>query len=108
MKKSDFYQLARRSMMLLVVLTMAMAMNAIPAKPGLTRTLQLVDGTTVQAQLVGDEFFHYWISSDGKTYMPDGDSNLYQLVNVESLKTKAQARRAQVNARRAKRLSPRR
>lgn len=106
MKKSDFYQLARRSMMLLVVLTMAMAMNAIPAKPGLTRTLQLVDGTTVQAQLVGDEFFHYWISSDGKTYMPDGDSNLYQLVNVESLKTKAQARRAQVNARRAKRLSP--
>ena len=34
---------------------MAISMCAIPATPGLTRTITLSDGTTMTARLVGDE-----------------------------------------------------
>lgn len=53
-----------------IVLIVAMAMvavmaNAIPAKPGMHRIV-LADGSEVQAQLVGDEFHHCFVTSEGK------------------------------------------
>ena len=45
----------QRSAMLLLLLLMAVAAFAVPAKPGITRILTLADGTTVNAVLVGDE-----------------------------------------------------
>ena len=47
---------------------LALTASAVPAKPGLFRTLTLSDGTTVKAQLVGDEHGHYWLSADGRAY----------------------------------------
>ena len=46
----------------LALTVVALAVSAIPAKPGIIRTLMLSDGTTVKAQLVGDEHGHYWLT----------------------------------------------
>lgn len=104
MKRSNCYQFTRFGVLLLFVFMMALTVNAIPAKPGLTKTLQLTDGTMVQARLVGDEFGHYWISADGKTYVSDEATNLYKLADVESIKSNARAKRSRSNARRVSRM----
>ena len=88
---------------------LALTVSAVPAKPGLFRTLTLSDGTTVKAQLVGDEHGHYWLSADGRAYQQMDGMAYFSEVSLDAVKTKAQARRSQANARRAKRLeAPRR
>ncbi len=83
---------------------LALTASAVPAKPGLFRTLTLSDGTTVRAQLVGDEHGHYWLSADGRAYQQMDGMAYFSEVSLDAVKTKAQARRSQANARRAKRL----
>lgn len=80
--------------------------NAIPAKPGLIRTLTLQDGTTVKAQLVGDEHGHYWLGQDGRAYQQIEGSDAFYQINAEEVVAKAKVRRANMNAQRAKRLDP--
>lgn len=94
--------------MVLCMMMWSLSANAIPAKPGLTRQLTLTDGTTITAQLVGDEFGHYWKGSDGKAYQLDDATGLCIHIDHVSLASRAQSRRAQANARRQGRLSPRR
>ena len=59
-----------KSRMLATMLLCLLGFNsfAVPAKPGLTRLLTLTDGTTVNATLVGDEFGHYWVDTEGHAY----------------------------------------
>ena len=54
-----------------------MASYAVPAKRGVVKTLKLVDGTEVTAQLVGDETMHYFVTDDGKKYIA-GEDGLYR------------------------------
>ena len=96
----------KRAMMLVSVLMLAMATFAVPAKPGLQRQLTLVDGTTVNATLVGDEHAHYWLGADGKAYQSAGD-NVYQSVDLQAVKQHGVQRRAAANQRRTRRLAPR-
>ena len=95
----------RSTVLCLMLLVSAVAM-AIPAKPGLTRNIQLSDGTTISARLVGDEHGHFWLGNDGKTYIV-GSEGIATAVDSETIKSKASVRRQQSNARRAKRLAPR-
>lgn len=83
---------------------LALTASAVPAKPGLFRTLTLSDGTTVKAQLVGDEHGHYWLSADGRAYQQVDGMAYFSEISLDVVKAKAQARRSQANARRAKRL----
>lgn len=92
----------------LALTVMALTVSAIPAKPGIIRTLTLSDGTTVKAQLVGDEHGHYWLAQDGRAYQQQEGTAYFSEVSLSSVTTKAQARRSQSNARRTKRLAPRR
>ena len=39
--------------------------NAIPAYPGIWRTVKLADGSEVKVMLRGDEHVHFWQSADG-------------------------------------------
>ena len=87
---------------------MASLVFAVPAKPGLTKLLNLSDGTTVRATLVGDEFAHYWLGLDGKTYQAVAGTETYQVVDPQVVKQQAQVRRTRANARRMKRLAPQR
>ena len=68
--------------------------NAIPAKPGLIRTLTLQDGTTVKAQLVGDEHGHYWLGQDGRAYQNVEGTAYFAVVDATAIQASANARRA--------------
>ena len=48
-----------------VLCFVALAINAVPAKRG-WHTVAQPDGTTVEVQQMGDEFYHYWIDKEGR------------------------------------------
>lgn len=54
----------RRLFILFAILVIAMTVKAIPAKPGVVR-LQAKDGTIIEAERVGDEYYHCLKSLDG-------------------------------------------
>ncbi len=96
----------KRFTMLVMASLLAMATFAIPAKPGLKRTLTLSDGNTISATLIGDEHAHYWLGADGKAYQSVGN-NIYQSIDLQAVKQRAALRRAAANQRRLRRLAPR-
>lgn len=57
----------------------SMAAYAVPAKPGL-RTITQPDGTTVQVELRGDEYCHFYVGADGKPMKIDNDGYLRYVV----------------------------
>lgn len=74
---------------------------AVPAKKGLWKTITLVNGQEVRAQLKGDEFGHFWCTVDGKRYVAvDGQ---YQ-EESPAIRQKAARRRAQAQQHRIARL----
>ena len=80
--------------------TWVLMVSAIPAKPGLKRMLTLNDGSRVEAQLVGDEHGHFWLSKDGRAFMGTDRKNIYKLIDNEQLKQQkadAQERRTEAN-----------
>lgn len=86
----------------LLLMLMATVVMAVPAKKGLWKTITLKNGQEVIAQLKGDEFGHYWQTTDGKHYVAaDGQ---YQEETAD-IRQKAAQRRAQAQSRRAARLS---
>lgn len=94
----------KRWFTLLVVLFIVLSAMAVPAKPGVWRTISLTDGTQVKVQLVGDEFMHYYQSADGTRYIYDAASATYQVYSdsqFSNSRRKAVARRAKANNRRA-------
>ncbi len=105
MIKKSMLQLIRRGVMAALVAAVTLTAGAIPAKPGLVRTLQLADGTTVTAHLVGDEFGHYWKASDGKAYRADAATGRYVAVDATLVKTQAMKRRNMANEHRAGKLA---
>ena len=96
----------KRFTMLVMASLLAMATFAVPAKPGLKRTLTLSDGNTISATLIGDEHAHYWLGADGKAYQSVGN-NIYQSIDLQAVKQRAALRRAAANQRRLRRLAPR-
>ena len=101
-------QQVRRGVALLFMVLLTAAVNAVPAKPGLTRLLTLTDGTTVKATLVGDEHGHYWLGADGQAYQASERADAFQLVDKADVTMRAQARRSFANQRRIRHLAPRR
>ena len=55
---------------LLSVLLLSMVTSlvmAVPARPGIWRTIKLADGSEVRVTLRGDEHLHFWQSAEGVT-----------------------------------------
>ena len=77
---------------------------AVPAKRGITKTITLIDGTTCQASLVGDEFGHYWKSDNGRAFQHISSNSYFTEVDAKAINGHAQARRAEANALRIQRL----
>ena len=94
-------------MLSLLIALVSLTASAIPARPGLVRTLKLADGTSITARLIGDEHGHYWLGNDGKAYSQTTSEDVYEIVDVEAIRAKASVRRRQVNTHRIKRLAPR-
>ena len=73
---------------LFVAMLVVTASYAVPARPG-WQTKTQPDGTTIEVQLVGDEFYHSWINRDGQTVQVD--DNGYWQVLEEQLSPAAKA-----------------
>ena len=106
MRKNPTIQKAKRGILLIMAVMLAVTIYAVPAKPGQFRTLTLTDGTTIKAHLVGDEYGHYWLAENGKAYQDNGNG-IYSEVVADNVEQKASTRRKAANAQRTKRLAPR-
>ncbi len=93
----------RKVLLTLSLLVMTLAATAIPAKPGLWKTIKLANGTEVRAQLCGDEFNHYWQDANGKRYIASGDC--FVQASDETLSKRGAARRMKAAKAQHKRLS---
>lgn len=91
----------KRILLIPFLCLISIIMLAVPAKRGLWRTLQLTDGSTVRAMLVGDEHAHFWQDADGNTYRSAGDAT-YQKIDRAQVVAAAKARRVKANAARLK------
>lgn len=100
-----FYQenMKQRIFLLNALLCLALSLWAVPAKRGVWRSIPLADGTEVKAQLMGDEFMHYYVSVDGTRYVKDSSTGFYKvLTETSAAKKQSVARRSQVQKRQAK------
>ena len=80
-------------------LVMAAAMMAVPAYRG-WQTVTQADGTTIEIQVLGDEYYHYTVNREG---MEVRETNgMYEVVGERPSKAYAQAQRAKAKARRAR------
>lgn len=91
---------------MLSMLLMASAAHALPARRGLWRTISLTNGTQVRAQLVGDEFLHYYQDEEGNTYMADS-TGAFAPTDIAPLAAKASARRVARHQTTARRVAQR-
>ena len=90
----------------LLVLGLSCA-HAVPAKKGVKRTLKLADGTSVVAELKGDEFASYWQADDGKCYVQDIDSRTFKITDKAQVVNRGLAKRQKANDERIKRFAKR-
>ena len=81
----------------LVVMAISLATFAVPAKRG-WQTRTQADGTQIEVQVIGDEFYHYIINRDGKQVREI--NGIYQVVGEAPTPAVAKARRAKGVARR--------
>lgn len=84
----------KRTTTFLLLFLVAVVMMAMPAKRGLWKTLPLADGSEIRAKLMGDEHAHFWMGEDGKRYVGNPATGLYQTVSVNTLQQNAKRRRA--------------
>lgn len=100
MKYFDDWNMKQRIFILNALLCLVLSVWAVPAKRGVWCSLSLVDGTEVMAQLVGDEFLHYYVSEDGTKYVQDESTGLYRKMTDEvTAQRRAAVRRAQAQGR---------
>ncbi len=96
----------RRFLIALLCIACATGVMATPARRGLWRSLTLTDGTTVQAELRGDAFCHFYQDAEGVRYTRVPGSDTYQPADMATLHARAYQRRkapAQAATRRAPR-----
>ena len=100
MKYFNDWNMKQSIFILNALLCLVLSVWAVPAKRGVWCSLSLVDGTEVKAQLVGDEFLHYYVSEDGTKYVQDESTGLYRKMTDEvTAQRRAAVRRAQAQGR---------
>ncbi len=67
----------------------SLAAVAAPARRGVWKALDLVDGTQAWAELRGDEFGHFWASGDGRLFEGVEKSGLFAETSLESVAERA-------------------
>ncbi len=93
-KKVSFLLISKmkRIVLTLSFIVMAIAAMAIPAKPGLWKTIKLANGTEVRVQLRGDEHCHFWQADNGTCYLERNGA--YVVADKAKLTKHGQLRRA--------------
>lgn len=85
---------------IIVLCSAVLAANAVPARRG-WQTQTQADGTTIEVQVIGDEFYHYTINRDGLRVRMNEQGN-YEVVGEAPTSEEFAARRAKAQARRAR------
>lgn len=67
----------KKILAILFLFIIALLALAVPAKPGLWRTVKTADGKIVRVQLQGDEFCSFWQTTDGQCLVEDPQTGLY-------------------------------
>ena len=81
----------KKSILLMSLFMLASIMaHAVPARPGMWRTITLDNGSTVVAMLKGDETLNFYEDKDGNRYMANEDGT-YSLTSAEAFKKAAKA-----------------
>ena len=65
----------RRILALFSVCAITLNVLAVPARPGIRKSLTLTDGTIVSAELRGDETFNYYVLADGTPLIRTANGN---------------------------------
>lgn len=76
----------KKNIIALALLGAALAAGAMPVKPGLWRTLTLADGTTVRAEMTGDENITFWRAADGTCYRQTANADTFAEVPASRLR----------------------
>ena len=94
-KAKNFHHMdcLKKNLLLAFALTFTLSLMAVPARRGIWRMLTLVDGTQVRAQLVGDEYAHYYRSADGNAYLYDETADAYRKTEPTTLRQQGMRRR---------------
>ncbi|MBQ3673175.1 MAG: M6 family metalloprotease domain-containing protein [Paludibacteraceae bacterium] len=92
----------KKIQIIILFIAAAMSANAVPAKRG-WQQIEQADGTTVELQLVGDEFCHFWVNRDGQRVREV--NGMFEVVGeaptAEEFISKRNAVQARRNARKA-------
>ncbi len=78
---------------------MAATASAVPAKPGLWRTITTADGTELRVQLCGDERGAFWMSADGRRFVEQAPTASLEVTSAPT--TFVEVTAAQIAAARA-------
>ena len=89
----------KKNIVIMLLLAVATVANAIPARRGWQSRTQ-ADGTTIELQQMGDEYYHYMINRDGQQVREV--NGMFEVVGEAPTAEMAKARRAQGQARRAR------
>ena len=87
----------RKFFITVIACVLALAVNAVPARRG-WQTRTQADGTTIEVQVLGDEFYHYTINREGQQVREI--NGMYEVIGEAPTPAVAKARRAQGVARR--------
>lgn len=90
----------RKTVLCLLLLAAAITLNAVPAYRG-WQTRTQADGSTIDIQQVGDEFYHYMINRDGQQ-VELNDAGMYEVVANAPSPAKIKARHDSNKARRVR------
>ena len=97
-KNKTFYiHIMKKILSFLFLCALAMTASAVPARRG-WQTRTQADGTTIEIQQFGDEFYHYMINREGKQVREV--NGMYVEVGEAPTPVQAKARRAKIAARR--------
>ena len=86
----------RKILGIVLLCAVAVSAMAVPARRGWQNRTQ-ADGTTIDVQVIGDEFYHYMINRDGKR-IEMNEAGVYEVVGDAPTQEEAIARRAQAKA----------
>ena len=87
----------RKILSVLLLCVLAVTASAVPARRG-WQTRTQADGSTIEIQVIGDEFYHFMINRQGQQVREI--NGMYQVVGEAPTATVAKARRAKAVARR--------
>ena len=80
----------KKLLSILLLVSVCLVANAVPAKRGQWQVLTLADGSKVQAELKGDEHSHYWMAADGRAFTLSSESDFAVLADRQVLEQQRQ------------------